>query len=102
MNKSNSVAQALRIVGILIIIFGVIGSIFLASSVYYEFNMFIFLVGAMSTGLSGALVIGFSEVIQILHENREYLKAILQKSPATDYRTEEMAIASISEELPEI
>ena len=102
-NKSdNFYSQALFIIGWGVIVLGVIGSIVLGNtySYYGDFNFAIFLVGVISTAISGFLVLGMAEVISILNDNRRLLAAMTQnaENPATN----SSASNAIAEELPEL
>ena len=102
-NKSdNFYSQALFTLGWIILVLGGIGSIVLGASTaeyYDEFNIAVFFVAALSTAVSGFLILGLAEVISILNDNRRLLAAMTQN---TDDPTGSNAAAAIAEELPEI
>ena len=83
-NKSdNFYSQALFFIGWGIIVLGVIGSIVLGNTytTYYgDFNFAIFLVGVISTAMSGFVILGLAEVISILNDNRRLLATMTQNN----------------------
>ena len=63
----NKYAHTLHIIGIIIIILGVIGSLIAGSATgYYSFNWTVALVGILSSVVSGIIFLGFSEIIELL------------------------------------
>ena len=85
-DSDNAYAKALFIVGWGIIVLGVIGSIILATSFgSYDysgygggFNGALFLVGLVSTAVSGTVILGLGEAIRILDDNRRLLAKSIQ------------------------
>lgn len=69
-NSYNSVARALRICGIIIIILGTIGSFVIANKEGYTY----FLVFEIPSIISGLLLIGVAEIIQLLADIKAKLK----------------------------
>lgn len=79
-DSAKSVAAWLKVIGWIIFIGGIIGSIYMGYSVptvdeimssfssyhRHEFNSVVFLIGSLSSVISGFLIIGFSEVINLL------------------------------------
>ena len=104
-NKSdNFYSQALFFIGWGVIVLGVIGSIALGNTytTYYdEFNFVIFLVGLISTIMSGFLILGLADVISIVNDNRRLLATLTQSNEITQGSNKNIA-KSIAEELPEL
>ena len=103
-NKSdNFYSKALFFIGWGIVVLGVIGSFVLGSSYsgYEEFNYALFLVGIISTAMSGFLVLGLAEVINILNDNRRLLATMMQNNEIMADSTESIE-SSIADELPEL
>lgn len=104
-NKSdNFYSQALFFIGWGIVVLGVIGSIVLGSTYadyYGEFNFALFIVGVISTAMSGFLVLGLAEVISILNDNRRLLATLTQNNDISQ-GSSKSATKSIAEELPEL
>src|SRR5690625_3034171 len=75
MDNNNRIAQVLYIFGVLQIVLGVIIGILLADTEvqgyygsYSEFSWPIFWVSAISGTVSGVLLVGFSEIINLLNK----------------------------------
>lgn len=104
-NKSdNFYSQALFAIGWGVIVLGVIGSIVLGSTytTYYgDFNNAIFLVGVISTAVSGFLILGLAEVISISNDNRRLLATLTQNDEIAQ-GSNKSVVKSIAEELPEL
>lgn len=69
MEHENGFAKALRIIGMCIIGFGMIGSFTLGSvfeTGYHDYNWGVAIIGIISSIVSGTLFFGFSEVINLL------------------------------------
>lgn len=99
-NKSDNLySQALFALGWLIVGLGIIGSFFLASA-SYDFNGTIFFIGLLSSALSGFLILGIAEIINILNDNRRLLAAMTHNSEMT--AGTDTVSKDIAEELPEI
>lgn len=93
----NKYGQALYIMGWVVIIFGFIGSCILGGTFtdrYSDFNWSIFLGGMLSSTFMALLVFGLGEIINILDDNRKYLKTLTEKSSTQE--------EEIRDELPEI
>lgn len=104
-NKSDNVySQALFFIGWGVIVLGVIGSVVLGktyTNYYGEFNFAIFLVGVISTVMSGFLILGLAEIINVLNDNRRLLATLTQNNEFTQGSGISVA-KSIAEELPEL
>ena len=104
-NKSdNFYSKALFFIGWGVIVLGVIGSIVLGNTytTYYgDFNFALFLVGVISTAMSGFLILGMAEIISILNDNRRLMATMTQNSenPSTGTNS---STNSIADELPEL
>ena len=72
--SSNLYAKVLYYIGWGTVILGTIGSINLASEAY---NGTIFLIGFLTSLISGFLILGISEIINILDENRKLLSSMM-------------------------
>ena len=103
-NKSdNFYSKALFIIGWGIIVLGVIGSFVLGNTYtdyYGDFNGALFLVGLISTAMSGFLILGLAELISIQNDNRRLLASLAQEGGKMP--TDNSNSSSIAEELPEI
>lgn len=72
-SNENMVGGILKAIGILILIFGTIGSIYFATRGYgFEFGSFI--LPEIGTIVSGMMILGFSEIIQLLQDIKNKLK----------------------------
>lgn len=72
-SRENTICGILKVIGILILIFGTIGSICLATQEYkFELEKFIF--PEIGTIISGMMFIGFSEIIQLLQDIKNKLE----------------------------
>ena len=105
-NKSdNFYSQAFFFIGWGTIVLGVIGSIVLGktyNTTYYgDFNFTIFLVGVISTAISGFVILGLAEIISILNDNRRLLATMTQNNEITAGSTGSIE-SSIAQELPEL
>lgn len=76
LNDKNIVGTVLKILGVIILIFGTIGSFILADSDerYYSFSFVLFISYEFAALLSGFLLIGFAEIIQLLASINSKLK----------------------------
>lgn len=75
-NNSNLIGSILQFLGILILILGTIGSFILADDGSY-YNSFIFsqfVIYEFATILSGFVVIGLAQIVQLLHRINNKLK----------------------------
>ena len=104
-NKSdNFYSQALFFIGWIVIVLCVVGSIVLGNTYadYYEdFNFALFLVGIITTAMSGFLILGLAEVISIMNDNRRLLATLTQNNESAQGSGKSVA-KSIAEELPEL
>ena len=75
-SKDNTVAKAIKICGIIIIILGTILSFIVAGGTgrKYEFSLLQFLTPETISIVSGLVFIGFSEIIQLLEDIKNKLK----------------------------
>lgn len=75
-NSQNTVGTILYILGILILIFGTIWSFSASggSGRYYHFTFSTFIIYEFASVLSGFMVIGMAQVIQLLHKINNKLK----------------------------
>ena len=85
----NKTAQALLIVGWLIIILGFIGSFWLA-----DYSAVACIAGIISSIVLGLFFIAMAEIIKILDDNRTYLKNMANLTPQTP--------ADTKDELPDL
>lgn len=93
----NKYGKALYIMGWIVIILGFFGSCILASTLatgYHDFNMGVFVTGMFSCTFMALLVFGLGEIINILDDNRKYLKALTEKSSTQE--------EELKDELPDI
>lgn len=99
-NKSDIFySQALFVLGWIIIGLGTIGSIGLAISAY-DYKGTILFVGLLSTAISGFLILGLAEIINILNDNRRLLATMTQNNEIIG--GESSVAKSIADELPEL
>ncbi len=77
-NDMNIYSQALIVVGWLVLVVGVIGSIFLGDSMRtgWEYNTSICIAGILCSGIFALLLLGLGEIINILDDNRKFLKKL--------------------------
>lgn len=69
----NTIGGILKTIGFLVMVFGTIGSIYLATQGYgFEFGKFI--LPEIGTIISGMIFLGFSEIIQLLQNINNKLK----------------------------
>ena len=75
-DDKNSIAQALKVCGIIIMIVGTIASFVVANagSLDYEFSFSLFIVPEAVSIISGLLFLGFSETIQLLQDIKDKLE----------------------------
>lgn len=102
-NSDNTYAGALRFMGWAVIVLGLIGAYTLGSTytTYYgDFNSSIFIIGAVSSIMSGLLILGIAEIVRILHDSRHYLSIIAGIGSEPNNVSANMN--TISEELPEL
>ena len=105
MNTKNTFARLLSIAGIAVIILGIIGSIVLGNTYAYgysEFNVSIFFAGLVSTLITGFLILGLAELINLADESRDYLKKIANNESIGAKASNNSNASSISSQLPEI
>lgn len=93
-NSDNFYSKALFYLGWTIMGLGVLGSIILGS----EYDGVMFFVGIFSTAISGFMILGLGEIINILNDNRRLLAAMTQNTDSSVGPN----TASIADELPEI
>lgn len=74
--SDNTVANAIKICGIMIIILGTIYSLIVAggNGRKYEFSLLLFITPEAISVISGLVFIGFSEIIQLLEDIKNKLK----------------------------
>ena len=102
--KENFYAKVLLIMGWVIIILGLIGSIVLGNTFLdrnYNFNFLVFLYSALSCAVFGFLVLGLAEIVRILHDNNMLLTTISNNNIETP-KSLVSSSNTIIEELPEI
>lgn len=77
----NKVAKALKVVGWLVIVGGVILGFanWMPYGIFDESSIFILITYATSGAITGVMVFGFAEIIIILDDSREYQKEQLDK-----------------------
>lgn len=75
-SNENTVGGILKAIGILILIIGTIGSIVIASTGSYrhEFSFTGFILPEIGTIVSGMMILGFAEIIQLLEDIKNKLK----------------------------
>lgn len=68
--NKNVIGKCLHIFGLLVLILGTIGSIFLANvgGRYYDFSFSLFALYEFATILSSLILVGFAEIIQLLNK----------------------------------
>lgn len=99
-NKSdNFYSQALTVLGWIVLVLGFIGSMVLASN-SYEYGTTIFFTGLLTTAISGFIILGLSEIISILNDNRRLLASIAQGGSSNP--ADASNAYGISDQLPEI
>lgn len=76
LTSKNTIAQALKVCGIIIMVVGTIVSFVVANagSLDYEFSFSLFIVPEAASIISGLLFLGFSEIIQLLQDIKEELE----------------------------
>ncbi len=70
-SNKNTIGSILFVLGIAILVMGTIGSVVIANDngkIYHHFSFMSFCVYEFITILSGFFLIGFSEIIQLLHK----------------------------------
>lgn len=74
--NKNIIGVALRILGIMVLIFGTIGSLVLANAGgrYSSFSVSVFVIYEFATILSAFLLLGISEIIQLLYHISKKIK----------------------------
>ena len=70
----NRYAKALYIVGWIVLIGGILGSFIIG----FELGVEALIVGIFSSIISGLALLGFGQVIEILDDNRNYLKKLTE------------------------
>lgn len=105
--NKNVYASALKIIGGIVIIFGIIGSMILGDAfkiqhgvtyIFYEYNYYLMTVGVLSSVITGALIMGMGELIQLIDKTSTDINGILlcvKGKENNDYSVE-------NEELPEL
>lgn len=73
MSNENTIGGILKAIGILTMIFGTIGSIYIASQ-GYEFSFDSFIIPELGTIISSMMFLGFSEIIQLLQDIKDKMK----------------------------
>lgn len=106
-DNKNVYAVALKIIGGSIIILGIIGSLILGDAfkiqygvnyVFYKYNYYLMTAGIFSSVITGVLIMGMGELIQLIDKTSTDIKSILlcmKYKENNDYNTE-------NEELPEL
>lgn len=72
-SNENTIGGMLKGIGVLVMIFGTIGSIYLASQ-GREFEFANFILPEIGTIISGMMFLGFSEIIQLLQDIKDKMK----------------------------
>lgn len=77
----NKYANALLIVGWIVLVAGAIGSFVLGDSLRtgWEYNTPIFIAGIFGTTIFALLLFGLGEIINILDDNRKLLKKLVDR-----------------------
>lgn len=73
MSSGNTIGGIWKVIGILIMIFATIGSIYIACQ-GYEFSFANFIIPEVGTVISGMIFLGFSEIIQLLQDIKDKMK----------------------------
>lgn len=73
MSSENTIGGILKAIGILIMIFGTIGSICIASQ-GHKFSFADFIIPEVGTVISGMIFLGFSEIIQLLQDIKDKMR----------------------------
>ena len=103
MSTQNTFARLLFIAAIAVIILGFIGSIVLGKAYgYYGFNVGLFFGGLVSTLITGFIILGLAEMVNILDENRNLLKKIADSNTGVTNVSNNSNANTISSQLPEI
>lgn len=77
--SNNFYSKVLYYIGWGIVILGTIGSLVLASD-SYQGGFIIFLIGFLTSLLSGFIILGLSEIINILDDNRKLLTSMSNRA----------------------
>lgn len=72
-SSENTIGEILKAIGFLVMVFGTIGSIYLATQ-GYEFEFGKFILPEIGVIISGMMFLGFSEIIQLLQDIKNKLK----------------------------
>ena len=103
MSTQNTFARLLFIAAIAVIILGFIGSIVLGKAYgYYGFNVVRFFGGLVSTLITGFIILGLAEMVNILDENRSLLRKIADSNTGVTNISNNSNVNTISSQLPEI
>lgn len=73
MSNGNTIGGILKVICILVMIFGTVGSIYIASQ-GYEFSFASFIIPELGIIISGMMFLGFSEIIQLLQDIKDKMK----------------------------
>ena len=105
--SENKTGKTLRIIGIVIIVLGIIGSFILSVNIDDDFPITL-LVGALVSFMSGMCFIGFSEIIMLLQKSVDQQQMIIKKMQISSYEgttpkaTPKTMIQDIESNLPQI
>ena len=98
----NKVGKTLNIIGILTIVLGVLGSLFLSIQLDSDAPI-IFLVGGIASFVAGMVFIGFSEIISLLQKNVDKQEKILEYVKNNNSEnTPKTIIQDIEDNLPKL
>ena len=67
-DEENGIAAAIRVIAVLIYIVGLICGFFFGSTVDYEFSWGVAIIYWCAFAVSGTIMLGFSEIINLLHK----------------------------------
>ena len=95
----NVYAKALFYMGVAVIGLGLIGAMFIADEMYGGFG--IFLIAFVPCVMLGLIILGLSEIINILHDTRKHIKA-MRFSNDSEPSAKEDLIEDISSQLPQL
>lgn len=101
--QENNIGKTLRIIGILTIVLGILGSLILSTSLELD-SPIIFIIGAVSSFISGMSFIGFGEIISLLQRNVDKQDKIIDilEQKTSDSSAPKSVLQDIESNLPEM
>lgn len=101
--QENNIGKTLRIIGMLTIGLGILGSLILSANIDEELPI-IFIIGAVSSFISGMSFIGFGEIISLLQKNVDKQDKIIDilEQKTSDSSAPKSVLQDIESNLPEM